>query len=283
MSSIRAMTAEQISSIDGYTLGDTFTAEELDLLGPYFCALNASYAKLIHDCFKKNKERDVVIRPSDAGGHGLVCLKGAVKNDRLCFYAGTIEVDQRYKGRRDRAISLPSIKIPPQKDSNGVVEHRGVSLKVILCGSESGGNEVDAVMINHACLQERVNAEFTLVPLPLYKNLDAREKVRELMDKNPYKTIPSDLMEMADEVLFTYFAVIVTVTRRIRHREELRLSYNQPTKEGVVDNEDNYFMPEEMARRKCKSYEAVFPCMCEPGGCPGNRFFILQKNLSAGI
>ena len=263
----------RLELFDAYTLGDTFTEEEKVRLLAFIMQLNAAIQPHIRACQIYSQNRGIFEGAAPEGGTGLFCAKAVGKRQNACAYFGVLEVDTRYTGRRDYAIELPSLTVSDK-----------VSLKIILCGFENRSDPAlaasgifNAAMLNHTCTEANINTIFELVPVMLYANPDARRKVKE-MDAE-YRRINSDLADQASEVLFKYYIVVAHTVAPIPASGQLLVSYNQPVR-GAIDHRSNYFMPEDMAKRVCKRDEVLRPCMCETGGCPFKRFFVLHRDLA---
>ncbi len=266
---------KEANRIDAYRLGDTFSREEADWLMPRLAALNSAIIQ--HFCLICEISHEHAISVGQSRhGRGMVCANGVPRGKGAAVYYGTLQVAERYEGRSDYAIKLPKLEISPK-----------VWKVMYLCGFDARDEPYNAVMINHVCSDEKVNVIFELVDVEVYMEPLARRKKRILETKylRSYD-VPAEKME---SVLFSYFAVIATVVKKVSPGGELLVSYNRPVglRRVRVDHSENYFMPLRMAKaarekeneRIPGSDHVLVPCTCDPAGCPGNRFFLLDRKF----
>jgi hypothetical protein len=261
--------AAEVHGMNVYELGTTFTQEELEELLPFFIAFNGAAEVSLGNCSVYSKRKGISVMDVPGLGKGLFCEKGTggrIKRDTAAVYIGTLEVATRYKrlgGRLDYAIALPKLKV------------RGVYLDIILCGYKMRDATLNAVMINHTCTQEKINTIFELQEVVVFKDYDAVKKKRKL--DSQYRTVTSDLNERANGVVFSYFIVAAVIVKPVLPGEQLLVSYNQEINEQI-DHRWNYFMPKDIAQKECGRKEVLCPCLCEPLGCPFNRYFLRLRD-----
>jgi hypothetical protein len=252
--------------LDAYTLGDTFTQEEQDYLFPLIASLNSAIVEYLSRASELSIAKGISVGPSSNGG-GLFSAK-SVSDGIAAVYYGTLEVKTRYTGRRDYAVELDSLQLMP----------RGPKWKIILCGYERRSSPLNAVMINHACMDARINVRLEQCPVTVYADPEARRT--KIQKEQIYQRISPSLSARADEVLFSYVVVVARIIKPVAPGEELLTSYNR-VDGGGDDEKDDYFMSRDVANRVKKAGEVLVACACEPGGCPMGRFFLLDRRLVA--
>jgi hypothetical protein len=261
------VTADMVEGMDVYVLGSSFTEGEKSELAALIAALNGAAVSFLHECrIFCDKAGVHVSNDPDLGG-GLFSGKRAAKDGVAAVYIGTIEVKSRYikaGGRVDYAVALPKLKVGT------------VHLEVILCGYERRDTPLNAVMINHTCTDAKVNTRFDLMPIDLYADVRAVQKKRRM--EASYEKMYGGLGKADQDVVFSYFIVVAKVCKPVPVGGQFLVSYNQPMGDAI-DHRWNYFVPEDIARKECGRNEVICPCMCEPSGCPFNRFFLRRRDL----
>jgi len=266
------LTEDDVDRMDAYTLGETFAEEEKAYLMPRIVALNGAITEHLMACHRYWLETGVEVRPSCAG-NGLFAgaLVGKAKEGDVCaMYFGTLEIDDRFTGRRDYAIQLPSLRL-----SDGAKP-----VKIILCGYAQRNVPLNAVMLNHSCGGS--NAVFELRTVTIYKDLVARCKLRAARKKNPYN-VPAALVTAGDAVFFEYFVVVARLVKDVPPGEEFRVSYDRIRTNGRLDYRRSYFMSRKAAQSKKTADEEVVSCLCVPAGggkpahCPWDRAFVINR------
>jgi hypothetical protein len=266
----RLMTPESVGAMDAYVLGDTFTDDEKEWLAPLIAALNSAAVKQFLRCFETSKRCGISVRPSSLG-HGLFCGKKVGRDNAAALYFGILHVASRYNGRLDYAIELPRMQISP-----------GVHEILYLCGFEHREAPFNAVMINHTCTPEKENVRFEEFPVTLFAEPLLRR--RKFENEAKYRKTHGVTQEQIERVSFTYFIVVARVVRTVPAGGEFLVSYNQPFGKRI-DHRRNYFMPRTIAQavaekdntEKPGSDHILIPCMCEPAGCPGGRYFVFNR------
>ena len=264
------LTRDGVHSIDAYTLGDTFTEEEKEHLLPHIMAFNSAVVGYLLECHTLSMAKKFGVRPSATGmGDGLFCGEKTGAGGVAGVYFGTLEVETRYKGRRDYAISLPRMELT-----------KGSFFKIILCGFSQRDTPLNAVMINHSCTISKINVIFEVVRVALYANLEAR--VKRAKAQGRYEVVPEHLTKSADEELFAYYIIVAKMVKKVDRGEELLVSYNGagPSDKDDQGGKHDYFMSRDAAERVCRRNEVLHPCMCEPAGCPMDRVFIVHRDLA---
>ncbi len=117
---------------------------------------------------------------------------------------------------------------------------------------------------------------FDLMQINLYADLEAVQKKRRMEAR--YEKMYGGVGESDDQVVFSYFIVVARVSKPVLAGGQFLVSYNQPMGDAI-DHRWNYFVPEEIALKECGRNEVLCPCMCEPSGCPFNRFFLRRRDL----
>lgn len=275
-----AATQLAVAETDAYELGGTFKPKERDWLAPRIAAINSAIAGILGQCHATGVKYGIHVG-SSRHGKGLLCDEGITPlrggaGRIITLYMGKLEVRDRYKGRLDYAIAVPDLEILP-----------GVRVRIILCGFDARETDYNAVIHNHGCLPRSVNTHFKLVMVEIYT--DPVGRLRKRKYEAQYIRDFSVPAGSTDKVLFYYFAVVGVVIDRVPPGGELIVSYNQPIglKHVREDHDQNYFMPRAIAERvRLKesnkhpgSDQILIPCTCEPGGCPGDRFFVFDRAL----
>jgi len=264
------LTEDDIEKIEAYTLGDTFNPDEKEFLLPFILMLNGAIIAHLQACGRFWLSTGVAVRPS-CSGNGLFSGAGAKKGDSCAVYFGTLEVDERYKGRRDYAIQLPSMRIM----------ELGKTVRIILCGYTQRHAPLNAVMLNHACHDDDINVRFETVAVQLY-DIEARQKFRAAMRMNPYD-VPASVRTAGEKVIFEYYIVVAHVIMDVPAGKEFRVSYDRVRKNGRLDYRTSYFMTLKAAADKMKPDEVVVPCICKPAEgstpahCPWHRVFVINR------
>jgi hypothetical protein len=264
-------TEDHVHDMEAYTLGDTFNDDEKTFLLPFIMSLNGAIVGHFLDCYRYWLSTGVAVRPSCVG-NGLFSSALAKKGDRFAVYFGTLEVDDRYTGRRDYAIQLPPLCI-----SEG-----GKPVRIILCGYSQKDTPLNAVMLNHACCDEDINVIFELQEVSIYKDLEARRKLRAIEMKDPYN-VPAGVRKLGTAVEFSYAIVVARVIKDVPVGKEFRVSYDRVRSNGRLDYRKSYFMTPKAASRKMGPDEVMVPCICKPaeGGkpahCPKDLVFVINR------
>jgi hypothetical protein len=264
------LTEDDVEKIEAYTLGDTFNPDEKEFLFPFILMLNGAIIQHLQACGRYWLSTGVAVRPS-CSGNGLFSGAGAKKGDSCAVYFGTLEVDERYTGRRDYAIQLPSMRIMKG----------GRPVRIILCGYTQRDTPLNAVMLNHACLADDINVCFRIVAVQLY-DIEARQKLRGAMRMNPYN-VPASVKTAGEKVIFEYYIVVAHVINDVPAGKEFRVSYDRPRTDGRLDYRTSYFMTPKAAAGKMKPDEVVVPCVCKPAEgstpahCPKGRVFVINR------
>ena len=261
-----------VSGIEAYILGDSFTDKEKEELAPWIAGLNSAAVQIFGDCARNSERCGISVKPSRLG-KGLFCGKKIGLDNTVAVYYGTLEKASNYFGRLDYAIELPRLKVS------------GKSEVIYLCGFDRRDAPFNAVMLNHVCDPEKANVLFKTAQLVLYAHPELRllKSAKEATCGRMFHVTQAQI----DEELFSYFIVTAVVIRRVAAGDEFLVSYNRPNEKMEIDHMGNYFLPEKMAEAVAKrennkragSDHILCPCMCEPGGCPGGRFYVFNRAL----
>ena len=264
---------ERLRTVNAIELGGSFKPEEEEYLRPFVVAINSVLEQYLVVCHENCRALGIVVQPG-LHGEGLFCVNGIRLSKKgpkpiVTLYQGVLEVEARYKGRLNYAIKLPNLRVGPR-----------VSVGVILCGFSARAQPYNAVVHNHACRD--TNICFDLVPVDVFAYPEERRKKAKLEETyERFRGVDTD------KKLFSYFGVVGVVNRDVPPGGELLVSYNRPV--GVTkvreDHNKNYFMREptaekvrvEMNEKLPGSDHVLVPCTCEPSGCPGNRFYVIDK------
>ena len=240
--------------INTFTVGDTWTDAQREYLEVFFTAINAAAEPVRYKCLTSVKEHQISVQPSSTGD-GVFGAKDVSKYTYAGYYYGVVENARKFKDD-GYSIGIPPITFPD-----------GTVVPAVLSGYNFRAQEGNASMFNHACRE--FNARFVFEDVYVKKNIDAVLKVQRLAEDEG-SIIPESLLEAASEILFSYSVVVVMTHMDVGAGDEIRVTYNR-------DGRSSYFSTRKNAKKSAKKGYCIAKCMCEPGGCPLNRFYVTKR------